>query len=218
MVGAINIAIGTAAPPQDGLGLLDGSSDAGATESDGRIGGTIVGTDGDDVIHGTPYDDRLFGGPGDDTIYGYEGDDLLDGGAGNDRLDGGPGDDELLGGVVVRDCEAVRRRQLQRGLVVAEESDHPPAAPLGRFLHQLATADGQAQAVVVVERAGSRQRRKLAQRVAGSDIGVGVAEATQAGERGAVDRRLGEAGAVVHALEGIGAHQVGSELEQVGPG
>jgi Ca2+-binding RTX toxin-like protein len=98
MLGDVNIAIGTAAPLQDGLGLQDGSSDAGATESDGRIGGTIVGTDGDDVIHGTPYDDRLFGGAGDDEIHGHEGDDLLDGGVGNDRLFGGPGEDELLGG------------------------------------------------------------------------------------------------------------------------
>jgi hypothetical protein len=50
MLGAIKIAIGTAAPLQDGLGLEDSSSDADATESDGPIGGTIVGTDGDDII------------------------------------------------------------------------------------------------------------------------------------------------------------------------
>jgi Ca2+-binding RTX toxin-like protein len=97
LVGGISITLGAGSPLQDGLGLGSGS-DAGAAESDGRIGSTIVGTDGDDVIHGTPYDDRLFGGAGDDTIYGYEGDDLLDGGTGDDRLFGGPGDDELLGG------------------------------------------------------------------------------------------------------------------------
>ena len=97
LVGAVNITMGAGAPLGE-VDLLDGASDADASGSNGRIGSTIVGTDGDDVIHGTPYNDRLFGGAGDDTIYGYEGDDLLDGGAGDDRLFGGPGDDELLGG------------------------------------------------------------------------------------------------------------------------
>jgi Ca2+-binding RTX toxin-like protein len=81
----------------DGLGL-DGSADPDGASSTGRIGATITGTAGDDVIHGTPNDDRLFGGPGNDTIYGYQGDDLLDGGSGDDRLLGGPGRDTLLGG------------------------------------------------------------------------------------------------------------------------
>jgi Ca2+-binding RTX toxin-like protein len=76
---------------------LEGSSADGAS-STGRIGATITGTAGDDVIHGTPNDDRLFGGAGDDVVYGYEGDDLLDGGAGDDRLLGGAGRDTLLGG------------------------------------------------------------------------------------------------------------------------
>ena len=97
LVGAVNITMGAGAPLQD-VDLLDGASDADASGSNGRIGSTINGTDGDDVIHGTPHNDRLFGGAGNDTIFGYEGDDLLDGGAGNDRLFGGPGDDELLGG------------------------------------------------------------------------------------------------------------------------
>jgi Ca2+-binding RTX toxin-like protein len=96
--GAINITVGGAGAPVDGLGLASSSSDAGADSSGGRIGSVINGTDGDDVIHGTPFDDRLFGGPGNDTIYGYEGDDLLDGGPGDDRLFGGPGNDQLLGG------------------------------------------------------------------------------------------------------------------------
>jgi Ca2+-binding RTX toxin-like protein len=94
--GPINIALGAGAPP-DELALQASAGAEGTTGSDGRIGVTIAGTDGDDVIHGTPYDDRLFGGGGNDTIFGYEGDDLLDGGSGNDRLFGGPGNDRLLG-------------------------------------------------------------------------------------------------------------------------
>ena len=62
-----------------------------ARNPNGRIGASIAGTDGDDVIHGTPHDDRLFGGAGDDIIHGHEGDDLLDGGVGDDQLFGGPG-------------------------------------------------------------------------------------------------------------------------------
>jgi Ca2+-binding RTX toxin-like protein len=86
-----------ASAPLESFGL-DGSADPDGAQSGGRIGATIIGTAGDDVIHGTPHDDRLFGGAGNDIIYGYEGDDLLDGGAGNDQLFGGPGRDQLLGG------------------------------------------------------------------------------------------------------------------------
>jgi Ca2+-binding RTX toxin-like protein len=95
LAGGISITIGSGVP-LDGFGLGDASVDG--ASSTGRIGETITGTDGDDVIHGTPHDDRLFGGAGDDIIYGYAGDDLLDGGDGDDRLLGGPGDDTLLGG------------------------------------------------------------------------------------------------------------------------
>jgi Ca2+-binding RTX toxin-like protein len=90
-----SITLGTGAP-LDGFGLDEGSADG--ASSTGRIGTTITGTAGDDVIHGTPHDDRLFGGAGNDIIHGYQGDDLLDGGAGHDQLFGGPGDDQLLGG------------------------------------------------------------------------------------------------------------------------
>ncbi|MGE5282785.1 MAG: calcium-binding protein [Chloroflexota bacterium] len=78
---------------------------------------TIVGTEGDDVIHGTPGrdviwggggDDEIFGGLGNDVLCGGPGADLIHGGRGNDLADGGPGtgdrvlgdlgDDKLLGG------------------------------------------------------------------------------------------------------------------------
>jgi Ca2+-binding RTX toxin-like protein len=90
-----SITLGTGTP-LDGF-ALDGGSAEGASSA-GRIGATITGTAGDDVIHGTPHDDRLFGGAGNDIIHGHEGDDLLDGGAGDDQLLGGPGNDALLGG------------------------------------------------------------------------------------------------------------------------
>ena len=69
--------------------------------------GTIVGTDGDDVIHGSDGDDTIDGGAGNDTICGGLGNDTLNGGDGNDFikgqdgddiLSGGPGDDEVRGG------------------------------------------------------------------------------------------------------------------------
>ena len=85
---------------------------------------TIVGTEGDDIIHGTdrgdviaglggddflhgnggrdricggPGDDRITGGRGRDILRGQRGDDLLVGNRGRDRLFGGSGDDDLQG-------------------------------------------------------------------------------------------------------------------------
>ncbi|MEO4042650.1 hypothetical protein AAFN47_13685 [Hoeflea sp. CAU 1731] len=83
---------------------------------------TIIGTDGDDVIHGNDdyskeysitygpgntntvtirhdaIGDTIYGGAGDDIIYGYGGDDRLEGGSGDDFLHGGAGADILIGG------------------------------------------------------------------------------------------------------------------------
>jgi len=82
---------------------------------------TIVGTDGDDVLHGTPGRDviwggrgddrfrvigslrgvgevRVAGGPGDDVLRGGGEDSLLEGGLGADRLYGGAGSDALIAG------------------------------------------------------------------------------------------------------------------------
>jgi Ca2+-binding RTX toxin-like protein len=75
-----------------------------------RCGGqlaTIIGTDGDDVLHGTPERDVIWGGRGDDVIHGAGGNDVICGGPGddviygergNDRIFGGPGEDRLYGG------------------------------------------------------------------------------------------------------------------------
>ncbi len=71
-------------------------------------GGTLAGTEGDDVIVGFPGrgliingcggSDRICGGAGVDVIVGGGGDDHLSGGGGSDHLDGEQGNDRLLGG------------------------------------------------------------------------------------------------------------------------
>jgi Ca2+-binding RTX toxin-like protein len=67
---------------------------------------TIVGTEGNDVLHGTPGRDVIWGGGGNDQIEGAlgndlicggPGNDLIHGGRGNDTVDGGPGTDRVLG-------------------------------------------------------------------------------------------------------------------------
>ena len=87
--------------------------------------GTIIGTDGDDILiggrgrdtilskagndfldggngrdflFGGNDNDILFGGNGKDSLFGEQGFDTLSGGNGNDLLDGGNGRDLLLGG------------------------------------------------------------------------------------------------------------------------
>lgn len=59
-------------------------------------GGTLNGTDFNDVIIGSDANDVIKGGAGDDTISGAGGDDILDGGAGNDVIQGGSGADTYL--------------------------------------------------------------------------------------------------------------------------
>src|ERR1700761_2752828 len=54
---------------------------------------TIVGTDGNDVIHGTDGPDVIWGGPGDDKIYGGLGNDIICGGSGGDPIPGGRGNE-----------------------------------------------------------------------------------------------------------------------------
>ncbi len=59
---------------------------------------TIVGTEGDDVLHGTPERDVIWGGGGDDEIFGSLGNDLICGGPGSDLIHGGRGNDVVDGG------------------------------------------------------------------------------------------------------------------------
>lgn len=60
---------------------------------------TVVGTDGNDVLHGTPGPDVIAGLGGNDTVLGLGGHDRICGGPGSDRLVGGRGADLLLGGL-----------------------------------------------------------------------------------------------------------------------
>lgn len=61
--------------------------------------GTIVGTDGNDVLLGTAGNDVVVGLGGDDVIYGFAGHDAICGGPGNDLIWGGSGRDRLFGEV-----------------------------------------------------------------------------------------------------------------------
>ncbi|WP_338243384.1 Ig-like domain-containing protein [Aurantiacibacter hainanensis] len=63
-----------------------------------RGGGTLIGTDGDDIIAGGRGREEILGGEGFDQLSGDRGDDTIDGGAGIDFLDGGDGNDIILGG------------------------------------------------------------------------------------------------------------------------
>ena len=73
--------------------------DSGRVSTCTRTGsGTIVGTDGHDVLCGGAGNDVIKGLGGDDVLSGRGGGDRLYGGAGRDRLVGGPGADELFGG------------------------------------------------------------------------------------------------------------------------
>ncbi|MCP4549561.1 MAG: hypothetical protein GY835_24155 [bacterium] len=62
-------------------------------------GGSIYGTDANDVMYGNANDNCIYGLAGDDTLYG---------GAGYDCLYGGPGIDTCIGGEENYGCENVR--------------------------------------------------------------------------------------------------------------
>jgi len=86
--------------------VVSAVSGAGAEEGPERCHGrvaTIVGTDGDDVLHGTAKRDVVWAGRGDDKIYGNLGNDLLCGGPGSDLVHGGRGNDVVDGGAGDRD-------------------------------------------------------------------------------------------------------------------
>jgi Ca2+-binding RTX toxin-like protein len=90
-----------------------------------QMGGTVVGTEGEDVLRagdgkqvvkGLGGNDEIYGGEGRDRLYGGPGDDLIDaqdrgskGRAGRDEISCGPGRDEVLmdaeDGEKPKDCE-----------------------------------------------------------------------------------------------------------------
>ena len=104
-----------------------------------------------------------------------------------------------------------------RGLlrVGADERDHR-AAVVG-LGHQAAAQDDQLERVVDGQHARGGQGGELAERVAGGGGGAHVAgQRPPAGDRGAEDRGLLEAGALLDARERILADELGAALEQVG--
>ena len=58
---------------------------------------SVVGTQGNDVLHGTAGRDVVCGVEGNDVLRGHGGDDRLIGGDGRDVLHGNAGDDRLIG-------------------------------------------------------------------------------------------------------------------------
>jgi Ca2+-binding RTX toxin-like protein len=55
--------------------------------------GSLIGTEGDDVLVGTTANNTIASLGGGDRICSLEGDDFFTGGPGNDRIDGGPRND-----------------------------------------------------------------------------------------------------------------------------
>lgn len=59
---------------------------------------TIIARDGDDIVYGKGGDDDISTGKGDDVAFGGKGDDKVDCGSGDDFCGGGPGNDQVTGG------------------------------------------------------------------------------------------------------------------------
>ncbi|MEG4633611.1 FG-GAP-like repeat-containing protein [Microcoleus sp. AR_TQ3_B6] len=88
--------------------LSDGKGGSSSATVTVGVGGTQIGTGGNDTLTGTAGNDSLNGGNGNDTLIGNAGNDTLIGGngsdllfgnAGNDLLTGDNGDDTLRGGL-----------------------------------------------------------------------------------------------------------------------
>ncbi len=68
------------------------------TPSSATAGGTVYGTEGNDVYYASTQYPHLVGNGGNDLLFGSAGNNALDGGAGNDSLTGEAGNDTLDGG------------------------------------------------------------------------------------------------------------------------
>ena len=97
--------------------------------------------------------------------------------------------------------------------VGADERDHR-AVGVG-LGHQLAAQDDELERVLGGEDAGRREGGELAERVAGGELRLEV-ERAPAGDRGAEDGGLLEAGALLDAGEGILADEVEAAVEELG--
>jgi len=88
--------------------LSDGKGGSSSATVNVAVGGSQMGTTGNDTLTGNAGNDSLNGGSGNDiltgnagndTLIGDNGNDLLLGNAGNDLLNGGNGEDTLRGGL-----------------------------------------------------------------------------------------------------------------------
>jgi len=88
-----------------GVGFVQGNK-GDDTITGGPGPATLLGGQGDDVIHATYRDGKIYGDLGNDQIFANDLQRLIDGGAGNDtiqapygtaKIDAGPGDDRIVG-------------------------------------------------------------------------------------------------------------------------
>ena len=124
-----------------------------------------------------------------------------------DRAGRGPGDDELAGRVVVGDGQAVLVGERAGGVALAEQRQHPAAA--------LRSAASLPSGRPARPRAAARRRRRAPRRRPArasspsewpaAKAAAGRPSRSQPASAGAVDRGLGEAGALVDAVERVGA-------------
>ena len=79
---------------------LDGVANDGVSgEGDDVRTGSVLGSDGADLLTGSDSANELVGGAGADLLTGSGGDDSLRGGNGADRIDAGAGDDRIEGSI-----------------------------------------------------------------------------------------------------------------------
>ena len=128
------------------------------------------------------------------------------------------GEHGLARGVVVGHPHAGRRRDLGGGFGRAlQQRQHAAvAARASGLIHQPPAQHHETQRVLVAQRAGGRERRELAERMAGEgDRRVGALEPAERREARQEDRRLGEARRIARAREAVLADQLPRPGEQL---
>jgi hypothetical protein len=109
-------------------------------------------------------------------------------------------------------------RERRGTIAVAADGEHAARLPaVSRVRHGAPARDHDAHAVLVVDRGRRGQGADLAERMPGEALGPRTAQLLIAGERGAVDGRLRVGGSLRHPRERVLAHELGGELEQIGP-
>ena len=104
-----------------------------------KIGSSVYGEDGDDLLIGGVGGDVLSGGDGADHLQGQAGDDTLVGGLGDDVLDGGEGDDvAVFGG----DADAYRVDVTNSQIIDANTADGDGGTDTLRDIESVRFGDG----------------------------------------------------------------------------